>query len=53
VVRSQGLDAAGAGLPAHTERYEHLGEVRCFVHDLELLGVRGLEVRGPQPQAIA
>ncbi|MGH7416050.1 MAG: DUF2652 domain-containing protein [Candidatus Rokuibacteriota bacterium] len=53
VVRSLGLDAAGAGLPAHTERYEHLGEVRCFVHDLALMGVRGLEVRGPQPQAIA
>jgi hypothetical protein len=34
VVRSLGIDATLAGLPAHTERYEHLGEVRCFVRDL-------------------
>jgi hypothetical protein len=34
VMRSLGLDAAAAGLPAHTEYYEHLGDVRCFVHDL-------------------
>ena len=34
VVRSLGLDAAGAGLPAHNEYYEHLGDVRCFVRDL-------------------
>ncbi len=34
VVRSLGMDAAREGLPAHTERYEHLGEVRCFVRDL-------------------
>ena len=32
VLRSLGLDAAE--LPAHTEHYEHLGDVRCFVHDL-------------------
>jgi hypothetical protein len=42
VVRSLGIDEAEAGLPVHTERYEHLGDVRCFVHDLV-----------PQPQAIA
>ncbi|MGH7368514.1 MAG: DUF2652 domain-containing protein [Candidatus Rokuibacteriota bacterium] len=35
VLRSLGIDAAQAGLPAHTERYEHLGEVRCFVHALD------------------
>ena len=34
VLRSLGLDAAEAGLPAHTEHYEHLGDVRCFVRDL-------------------
>jgi len=34
VVRSLGIDAAAAGLAAHTERYEYLGDVRCFVRDL-------------------
>jgi class 3 adenylate cyclase len=34
VLRSLGLDAAKAGLAAHTEHYEHLGDVRCFVRDL-------------------
>jgi class 3 adenylate cyclase len=34
VLRSLGIDAAAAGLPAHTEHYEHLGDVRCFVRDL-------------------
>jgi len=34
VLRSLGIDAAEAGLPVHTEHYEHLGEVRCFVRDL-------------------
>lgn len=29
-----GLDPAREGLVAHAERYEHLGEVRCFVWDL-------------------
>jgi hypothetical protein len=33
-LRWVGVDAARAGLAAHTERYEHLGEVRCFVRDL-------------------
>ena len=32
VLRSLGI--AAAELPAHTEHYEHLGDVRCFVHDL-------------------
>ena len=35
VVRSLGIDAGEAGLPVHTERYEHLGDVRCFVRDLD------------------
>ncbi len=29
-----GIDQARAQLTAHVERYEHLGDVRCFVHDL-------------------
>ena len=29
-----GVDPSRAGLVAHTERYEHLGDVRCFVKDL-------------------
>lgn len=36
VLRSLGIDAAEAGLPAHTEYYEHLGDVRCFVRELDL-----------------
>jgi hypothetical protein len=34
VLRSLGLDAERAGLAEHTESYEHLGDVRCFVRDL-------------------
>jgi len=30
-----GVDPGRAGLATHTERYEHLGDVRCFVRDLE------------------
>jgi hypothetical protein len=33
-LRWVGIDATGAGLVAHTERYEHLGDVRCFVREL-------------------
>jgi hypothetical protein len=29
-----GVDPSRAGLVAHMERYEHLGDVRCFVRDL-------------------
>jgi len=36
VLRSLGIDAAQAGLPAHTEHYEYLGDVRCFVRELDL-----------------
>jgi hypothetical protein len=35
-VRWIGIDPARAGLAAHRERYEHLGDVRCFVRDLEV-----------------
>jgi hypothetical protein len=37
VLRSLGIDAERAGLPEHTERYEHLGAVRCYVRDLTLV----------------
>src|SRR5262245_52082990 len=37
-----GLDPERAGLVAHTERYEHLGDVQCFVRDLDRVsGERG------------
>jgi hypothetical protein len=38
-LRWVGLSAAGAGLATHTERYEHFGDVRCYVKEL-----------GPVPQ---
>ena len=34
-LRWVGVDPTRAGLVAHTERYEHLGDVRCFVRDLD------------------
>jgi uncharacterized protein DUF2652 len=34
VLRSLGIDGERAGLQAHTEQYEHLGDVRCYVRDL-------------------
>jgi uncharacterized protein DUF2652 len=34
-LRWAGIDPAAAGLDSHTERYDHLGEVRCFVRDLD------------------
>ncbi|MBI1847504.1 MAG: DUF2652 domain-containing protein [Candidatus Rokubacteria bacterium] len=40
-----GLDPARADLTAHVERYEHLGDVRCFV--------RNLPERGSPPAARA
>jgi hypothetical protein len=48
-LRWAGVDPTESGLVAHTERYEHLGEVSCFVGDvplgLEDLGVRrGLQL---------
>jgi hypothetical protein len=33
-VRWAGLDPGHAGLTPHTERYDHLGDVRCYVRDL-------------------
>jgi hypothetical protein len=56
VVRSLGIDAVEAGLPTHTEYYEHLGDVRCFVRDLSpsLSPVgRGQGEGSLHPQAIA
>jgi hypothetical protein len=34
-LRWAGVDPAAVGLVAHTEYYDHLGEVRCFVRDGE------------------
>lgn len=34
-VRAMGVDAAGLGMREHVETYEHIGEARAFVHDLE------------------
>lgn len=59
VVRSLGIDVERAGLPAHTERYEHLGDVRCFVRELGPLTLpspqrrEGEKVGQLHPQAIA
>ena len=33
-LRWVGIDADRPGLSEHVERYEHLGEIRCFVRDL-------------------
>ena len=43
-LRWVGLDATRAGMVAHTERYEHLGDVQCFVRDLD---------RAPAPASAA
>ena len=37
-LRWTGVDPTEAGLAAHTERYEHFGDVRCFVKDLPYEG---------------
>jgi hypothetical protein len=37
-LRWTGLSPSRAGLRAHTERYEHFGDVRCFVKDLPYEG---------------
>ena len=37
-LRWTGVDPTRAGLVAHTERYEYLGDIRCFVRDLDLAG---------------
>ncbi len=59
VLRSLGIDGERAGLPTHTERYEYLGDIRCFVRDLATLSLSP-EGRGQgegegvlYPQAIA
>jgi hypothetical protein len=51
VLRSLGIDGECAGLPTHVERYEYLGDVRCFVR--ELAPGRSRSVAADQPQAIA
>jgi hypothetical protein len=33
-LETMGIDAARAGLVPHTERYQHFGDVECFVHDV-------------------
>jgi hypothetical protein len=38
-LRWVGVDPAAAGLSAHTERYDHFGNVRCFVRDLGTLAI--------------
>ena len=40
-LRWAGVDPARAGLSAHTERYEHFGDVRYFVRDLGIGGTGG------------
>lgn len=35
-LRWVGVDPARAGLVAHTERYEHLGDVRCFASGIRV-----------------
>ena len=37
-MRWAGVNPTQAGLVAHTERYEHFGDVRCFVRDLASTG---------------
>jgi len=37
-LRWVGMDGSCAGLVAHTEHYDHLGDVRCFVKDLGAAG---------------
>jgi hypothetical protein len=44
-VRAGGLAALAEGMAPHAERYEHLGEVRGFVHDLRAVWVRERERR--------
>jgi uncharacterized protein DUF2652 len=54
VLRSLGIDGERAGLPAHIERYEHLGDVRCFVRDLSPLSTPGRgQGGGPEDQELA
>jgi uncharacterized protein YndB with AHSA1/START domain len=35
LVRSTGIEPEALGMAAHSERYEHVGEVRLWIHDLE------------------
>jgi hypothetical protein len=42
-LRWAGVDAAEAGLALHSERYEHFGDVRCFVRELRDAEVPALD----------
>jgi hypothetical protein len=50
-----GVDPAHTGLVAHTERYEHFGEIECFFQDVDAASTpanAGVET-SRQPQAAA
>ena len=49
-LRWAGVDPVGAGLVGHTERYEHFGDVRYFVRDLEI-GPAAAESPAPHARA--
>jgi uncharacterized protein YndB with AHSA1/START domain len=44
-LRRTGADPSVAGMGPHTETYEHLGAVQCFVAELEPVWRRALEAR--------
>ena len=46
-MRWAGVNPTQAGLVAHTERYEHFGDVRCFVKQL------GMPATLPEPAQAA
>lgn len=46
-VQRMGLDPGQAGLAPHRERYEHLGDVQCFVGDVAGAGTVRRESRAP------
>jgi hypothetical protein len=51
-VESMGVDPARAGLAARTERYEHFGEISCFVltaRASEGWRAEAVEQRDPRP----
>lgn len=44
-VRAMGLDTAGLAMREHLEAYEHIGDVRTFVHDLQARWTQEQETR--------
>lgn len=48
VLQWLGIDAAGADLELHVERYEHLGAVRCFVRNFAEAGSGRICGRAPR-----